>query len=104
MQTAGQWPRRLVLLGLSADRDFRMQNTLSTEIQQLVAAQLAKGRFANEQEVLLDALRKQQLWEDEDGLEDDSPAIKEALDEIEAGDKGRPAEEVFAELRKKYSL
>jgi hypothetical protein len=39
-----------------------------------------------------------------DDAEDDWPAIKEALDDIEAGDEGRPAEEVFEDLRREYGL
>ena len=78
---------------------------VSSEVQKLVTEQIASGRFADANGVLLDALkRQQQLQEGEAEFEDDWPAIAEALDEIQAGDEGRPAEEVFAELRQKYSL
>ena len=78
---------------------------VSSEVQKLLAEQMATGRFANPNDVLLDALKRQRLLQDVEGeLEDDWPAIQEALDEIEAGDQGRPAAEVFAELRQKYSL
>jgi Arc/MetJ-type ribon-helix-helix transcriptional regulator len=81
-----------------------MSSPLSPQLQELVSAQLATGRFTSEEEVLLDALQKQQQLQQEEELEDDWPAIKEALDKIEAGDQGQPAEEVFDELRKKHSL
>jgi Arc/MetJ-type ribon-helix-helix transcriptional regulator len=78
---------------------------VSSEVQKLVTEQIASGRFADANDVLLDALKRQrQVQEGEGGFEDDWPAIAEALDEIEAGDQGRPAEEVFAELRHKHSL
>ena len=78
---------------------------VSSEVQKLVAEQIASGRFADANDVLLDALQRQrQLQTGEGECDDDWPAIKEALDDIEAGDQGRPAEEVFAELRQKYSL
>jgi hypothetical protein len=76
---------------------------VSSEVQKLLAEQMATGRFADANDVLLDALkRQQQLQEGE--FHDDWPAIQEALDDIAAGDQGRPAEEVFAELRRKHSL
>jgi Arc/MetJ-type ribon-helix-helix transcriptional regulator len=78
---------------------------VSSEVQKLLDEQMASGRFANPNDVLLDALQRQRLLQEGEGeSEDDWPAIQEALDEIEAGDQGRPAGEVFAELRQKYSL
>lgn len=78
---------------------------VSPEVQKLVAEQLATGRFADPNDVLLDALKRQrQSQAGEEQFEDDWPAIQEALDDIAAGDQGRPAEEVFAELRRKHSL
>jgi len=80
-----------------------MTLSLSSTVEKLVADQLASGRFADANEVLLDALQKQRELQQEE-FEDDWPAIKEALDEIEAGDQGRPANEVFDELRQKFNL
>jgi hypothetical protein len=36
--------------------------------------------------------------------EEEVKAIQEAIDDMEAGDHGRPADEVMAELRAKYGL
>lgn len=44
------------------------------------------------------------LHPDPDLFEDDTAAIQEALDDMAAGDHGRPADEVIAELRAKYGL
>lgn len=76
---------------------------VSSEVQKLLAEQMATGRFADPNDVLLDALKRQRQGQEDDS-EDDWPAIQEALDDIAAGDQGRPAEEVFAELRRKHSL
>jgi Arc/MetJ-type ribon-helix-helix transcriptional regulator len=82
-----------------------MSFNVSPEIAELVAAQMATGKFTSADDVLLDALRKQrELLQEEEEFKDDWPAIKEALDDIEAGDPGQPAEEVFEETRKKFSL
>ena len=83
-----------------------MTLSVSSTVEELVAAQLASGRFADANEVLLDALQKQRelQQEEEEEFDDDWPAVKEALDEIEAGDQGRPAKEVFDELRQKFNL
>jgi antitoxin ParD1/3/4 len=69
------------------------------DIDALVQHQLAAGNFANEDDVLRAAL-VQLAGEDEDDLE----AIQESIDLLEKGDPGRPAEEVFAELRARYNI
>jgi antitoxin ParD1/3/4 len=68
------------------------------DIDALVQGQLATGCFASEDEVLRAAL--EQFTVDEN----DVRAIQESIDEIERGDQGRPAEEVFAELRARYNV
>lgn len=80
-----------------------MTLSVSSAVEELVAAQLASGRFGSADDVLLDALRKQrelQLEEEEEEFEDDWPAIKEALDEVEAGDPGISVDEAFELARK----
>jgi antitoxin ParD1/3/4 len=68
------------------------------DIAALVQYQISSGVFATEDDVLRAALAN--LPTDED---DDLRAIQEALDDLEGGDPGRPAEEVFAELRARYN-
>ena len=68
------------------------------DIGALVQYQLAAGYFKTEDDVLRAAL--EQLATEED----DVRAVQESIDLMEAGDEGRPAEEVFAELRAKYNI
>ena len=81
-----------------------MTLSVSSTVEELVAAQLASGRFADANEVLLDALQKQRELQQEEEpveeLDDDWPAVKEALDEIEAGDQGMSVDEAFQRARK----
>lgn len=52
-----------------------------------------------------DALEEWRESHPESGeFDDDTAAIQEALDDMANGDKGRPVEEVIAELRAKYRL
>jgi Arc/MetJ-type ribon-helix-helix transcriptional regulator len=68
------------------------------DINAIVQHQLAAGYFGTEDDVLRAALGY--LSEEND----DVRAIQESLDMMEAGDEGRPAEEVFAALRAKYNI
>jgi hypothetical protein len=52
--------------------------------------------------VIDDARAYQMLWELIDRIETIA-AVREGLEQVERGD-GRPAEEVFADMRKKYRL
>ena len=87
-----------------------MSHNFSPQVQQLVAAQLETGLYADENEVLLEALHalEQQRQEDdadEGEYEDDWRAIKEALDGIEAGtNKPMSLEEAVDQVRKKHGL
>lgn len=89
-----------------------MPHGLSPEVQSLVAAQLETGIFADENEVLLEALHALMRYQEgaqedaeEDENEDDWPAIKAALDGIADGtNKPMTLEEAFADIRKKHGL
>jgi Arc/MetJ-type ribon-helix-helix transcriptional regulator len=69
------------------------------DIDALVQHQLAAGNFANEDDVLRAAL-VQLAGEGEGDLE----AIQKSIADFADGDPGRPAGEVFAELRARYNI
>ena len=66
-------------------------------VSQLVQKQLATGQFATEDEVLLAALQTLET-ESEDWI-----AVREALDSLEAGDRGMSLQDAFDEVRKRHS-
>ncbi|MEX2316172.1 MAG: type II toxin-antitoxin system ParD family antitoxin [Pirellulales bacterium] len=68
------------------------------DISAIVQHQLAAGYFETEDDVLRAALG---YLADED---DDVRAIQESIDMMEAGDEGRPLEDVANELRLKYGI
>lgn len=67
-------------------------------VSDLVRKQLASGQFATEDEVLLAALQTLET-ESEDWL-----AVREALDSLEAGDRGMSLQDAFDEVRKRHSI
>lgn len=69
------------------------------DIATIVHNQIAAGLFETEDEVLRAALAS--LSTDE---EEDLRAIQASIDDMERGDAGQSAEEVFAELRSKYDF
>lgn len=75
-----------------------MSYRLSPALEQLVQERMASGRYESEEDLLRDALR---ALDEQDG---DLAAIQEAIDGLEAGDEGIPAEVVFEELRAKYNI
>ena len=64
------------------------------DVQKFVAARLATGQYASEDEVLREAFR---ALKDEDA---DLAAVREALAEWRAGDSGTPLAEAFDEIRR----
>jgi Arc/MetJ-type ribon-helix-helix transcriptional regulator len=66
-----------------------MSYPFPADLQQLIAEQMATGKYASEDVLLRNAVRA--LAEDEDDLE----AIRVALAEIRAGDPGTPLVEAF---------
>jgi putative addiction module CopG family antidote len=70
-----------------------MNNSLSSDVQQLIADHLASGRYANQDEVLRDALLT--LRE----VDDEVAAIQSAIDEWRSGDHGVTLDEAFASVR-----
>ena len=64
------------------------------QTRELVAARLASGRYSTEDELLRDALR---ALEEED---EDLTAVRDAIAEWLAGDRGTPLAEAFDEVRR----
>ena len=70
---------------------------LPPDLDQQVKHYLAAGQYQTEEEVLRDALR---ALADEQSVFGD---IRQGLKDLEAG-RGRPLEDVDADLRKKYNI
>ena len=64
------------------------------DVQELIAAQLASGRYQNEGEVLRAALRALQ------DASEDVTAVQDAIDAWKAGDDGLPLDQAFDLARK----
>ena len=69
-----------------------------SDVQQIVRARMASGRYASEDEVLREAL--QALAEEEQDLE----AGREAVAEWRAGDASLPLDEAFDSVRANHDL
>ena len=79
-----------------------MNTHLPPDLEQFVEAKVRSGRFASRDEVIaagVRLLRQQEEAEDARVLE----GIRQGLDDMRAG-RGRPAEEVFAEIRREFNL
>jgi Arc/MetJ-type ribon-helix-helix transcriptional regulator len=74
------------------------QYKFPSAVSDLVQKQLASGQFATEDEVLLAALQTLET-ESEDWL-----SVREALDSLEAGDRGMSLQEAIDEVRKRHSI
>jgi hypothetical protein len=82
-----------------------MARNLSSELQQFysfLGERLANGGARISPEEALDEWRAENP--SKEMLDESIAAIKKALEDMEAGDTGRPAEEVVADLRRKYHL
>lgn len=67
------------------------------EIARLVQQQMASGDYESEDQVLVDALQALAM------RNADIAAVNEAIQDMEAGDTGRPLREVADEIRAKHS-
>ncbi len=75
-----------------------MSNPLSPAVEQLIRAQMATGRYASEEELLVQALHT--LAEDEQALR----AIEEGLASVDRGEPGQSADDAFRRLREKHRI
>ncbi len=75
---------------------------LPDDLQSFVRAQVESGRFASEEEAISAGVRllRERERNDENTTLD---GIRRGIDEMKAG-LARPAEEVFAEIRREFNL
>jgi putative addiction module CopG family antidote len=79
-----------------------MNAQLPAELEQFVLVKVRSGRFRSTDEAITPAvrlLRQHEEAEDARVLE----GMRQGLDDMRAG-RGRPAEEVFAEIRREFKL
>lgn len=75
-----------------------MPTQLPPDLQQDITAWVASGQYASEEDVLRDALRA--LANEQNDFE----AVRQAIEEVEAGNPGMPVREAFEELRNKHGI
>jgi antitoxin ParD1/3/4 len=79
-----------------------MNTRLPQDLEQFVQAQVRRGRFRSPDEAITEAvrlLRQREEAEEARVLE----GIRRGLDDMRSG-RGRPAEEVFEEIRREFDL
>lgn len=79
-----------------------MHTHLPADLEQFVQAKVRSGRFSSPEEAITAAvrlLRRQEEAEEARVLE----GIRQGLEDVRAG-RGRPAEEVFADIRHEFDL
>ena len=74
---------------------------ISGEQEQLVHSLVRRGRFATADEVIAEALRL--LGREDDERERIVAGIQQGIEEMRAG-RGRPAEDVFDDIRREFDL
>ena len=73
-----------------------MAHEFSETIERLISERMASGKYASEDDLLLDALTS--LTDDEEEVR----AIQEALDAIDRGEEGVPLDVAFERVRERY--
>ncbi len=80
----------------------RMNTNLPKELERFVQAKVRSGRFTSSDEAITEAvclLRQREEAEETRVLE----GIRQGLEDMRAG-RGRPAEEVFEDIRSEFNL
>ena len=68
------------------------------DVESLIRVQMATGRYANEDDLLREALER--LTE----ADADFHAVEEALDAMDVGDEGTPLDEAIAAIKAKQTV
>jgi antitoxin ParD1/3/4 len=79
-----------------------MDTHLPADLEQFVRAKVQSGRFTSSDEAITEAvrlLRQQEEAEETQVLK----GIQQGLEDMRAG-RGRPADEVFADIRREFNL
>jgi putative addiction module CopG family antidote len=71
---------------------------ISDSVEKLIRQKMASGRFASEDELLMEALRSI------DETDEDLRAIEESLDAFRQGERGVSVDEAFRRLREKHQI
>ncbi len=79
-----------------------MNITLKAEIEKLIQEKIQRSQYATVDALVQEAVYRL-IEEDEEELRETRAAIDEALEQSRRGE-GRPAEEVFEEMRAKYGI
>jgi antitoxin ParD1/3/4 len=79
-----------------------MNTHLPAELEQFVKAKVLSGRFSSSDEAITEAVRLLRQREEADEART-LEGIRQGLEDMQAG-RGRPADEVFAEIRRDLSL
>jgi Arc/MetJ-type ribon-helix-helix transcriptional regulator len=79
-----------------------MNITLTPDLEKRIEERLHRGDYASPEALVTEAVSRL-IDEDEEELRETKAAIEQALEESARGE-GRPADEVFAELRAEYGL
>ena len=75
-----------------------MAHQFPNDVQDQLRQCMATGQYASEDDVLRDALRALELQHE------DVAAVKQAIDDMEAGDRGKPFDEFVEEFRRKHNI
>lgn len=75
-----------------------MPHQFSPTVERLIRARMESGKYATEDELMLEAL--QSLEEDDRELQ----AIQEALDSLDRGEMGTELDDAFLKIREKYNV
>ena len=68
------------------------------DVQDQLRQHMATGQYATEEDVLRNALRALKLQDE------DVTAIRDAIADMEAGDRGKPFDEFAEEFRRKHKI
>jgi antitoxin ParD1/3/4 len=79
-----------------------MDITLTPELEKLVHEKVKRGQYASADALVREAVFRL-IEEDEEELREAKAAIDEALEQSRRGE-GRPAEQVFEEMRAKHGI
>ena len=75
-----------------------MANQFPPDLEEQLKERMASGQYASEDDVLREALRALKRQDE------DVAALKEAIADMEAGDRGRSFDEFVDDFRKKHNI
>ncbi len=75
-----------------------MANQFPPDLEEQLKERMATGQYASEDDVLREALRALKRQDE------DVAALKEAITDMEAGDRGRSFDEFVDDFRKKHNI